>query len=113
MKEYEKKSKEELLEILYKLGASSTKVKAFESYKRQIDKMIDLLEDLDIATADSLSDSSEKTWDRGRVLFEKLPSYIKDLDDMEASITEVRSKYSKDAEEGTAESFFKKYGEKK
>lgn len=112
MKEYEKKTKEELLDIIFKLTSSNTAVRAYEAYKKQIDKMVELLEQTDLATVHSLSDKDEKKWDRGKVLFEKLPNYIRDLKDMEAQITEVKSRYVKEAETGSYEDDFEKYNKK-
>jgi hypothetical protein len=108
LKKFENKTKEELLEIVFTLTSESTKVKAYHALKKQVDGITDYLNQNVLATKNNLSDKDEKSWDRGKVLLEKLSQYTKDLADLENSILNLDSKYVEKAAEGSLEDYLAK-----
>lgn len=82
-----KLSKEQLIDIIVALNdTANLKVRAKIAFAKQVDSMVTLLDSTNLATASSLSDKDEKTWERGRTIMDKLPSYISELEALENRI---------------------------
>ena len=60
----------------------------------------------------TVGDKDDKTWDRGRWIVDNINVLSDKLESLENSLTGAISKYVKDAEEGTAEDYYKKFGDK-
>lgn len=104
MKDYEKMSKDELLKVVFQLTSASSKARAYLALKKQVDGIVDYLNNNQLATKQNLSDKEEKTWDRGKSLLKDLTQYTKDLNDLEKTFLQLDTSYIEQAEEGSWES---------
>jgi len=105
MKDYEKLSKQELLDIVFLLTSESTKVKAYLALKKQIDGITEYLNENILATHKNMSDKDEKTWDRGKGLLKDLNDYTKDLHELEKTFLNTERSYIQKAESGSLEAY--------
>lgn len=105
MKDYEKLTKDELLEIVFMFSSESTKVKAYLVLKKQIDGIIEYLDSNTLATKQNLSDKDEKTWDRGKALLKDLSIYTRDLHELEKTFLTTEKSYIEKAKSGSLEAY--------
>ena len=89
-----KLSKEQLIELVLKLNNTSClKVRIKTAYAKQVEGLATMLDEITLATSESLSEKDEKKWERGRIIMKELPDYVAQLEKLEERLIPV----SKDA----------------